>query len=278
MSTIYQTTSTNNPSLSTTPESPILTRRRKIFGTCKGCNQPNTNFNECQSCIKWLNDQESTLKSLIIERKSLIYNQSCHNCNQPKHIHYKIAACNNCGFPEYDVNDLCHVAIEDIDDEDDYDHDGDEKEFTGIKISDLLCSKCDCPMTSWLKCPDYNEVIDMICLELNEMDYDDPDYQKLWEAKEYYEELFRREQDEEQWVTDEEDVSEDEDERKIKSNYRYDYDQYEDYDDYYERYDEIIDPMTVLSILGLQKQYQHYYPSSLRAQTNFLSLYLTKKN
>ena len=184
MSTIYQTTSTNNPSPSTTPESPILTRRRKIFGTCKGCNQPNTNFNECQSCIKWLNDQESTLKSLIIERKSLIYNQSCHNCNQPKHIHYKIAACNNCGFPEYDVNDLCHVAIEDIDDEDDYDRDGDETEFTGIKISDLLCSKCDCPMTSWLKCPDYNEVIDMICMELNEMDYDDPDYQKLWEAKE----------------------------------------------------------------------------------------------
>jgi len=166
------------------PESPILIRRRKIFGTCKGCNQPNTNFNECQSCIQWLNESTLlTLKSLIIRRKSLIYNQSCNNCNQPKHIHYKIAACNNCGFPEYDVIDLYNVAIEDIYEDDDYDHDDDE-EFTGIKISDLSCSRCDLPMKSWLKCPDYNEVIDMICLELNEMDYDDPDYQKLWVAKE----------------------------------------------------------------------------------------------
>jgi len=130
-------------------------------------------------------------------------------------------------------------------------------------------------MTSWLKCPDYNEVIDMICLELNEMDYDDPDYQKLWDAKEYYEELLQREQDEDQWVTDEEydDDDEDEDERKIKADYGHDFDEDDDYDDY-EQYDEIIDPRTVLSILGLQKRYQHYYPSSLRVQTNFLSLFL----
>ncbi|RIA91874.1 hypothetical protein C1645_766393 [Glomus cerebriforme] len=254
------------------PESPILTRRRKIFGTCKGCNQPNTNFNECQTCIKWLNEQESILKSIIIQRKSLIYNQTCNNCNQPNHIHYKIAACNNCGFPEYNVEDLCHVAIEDIYDDDDYDHDDDE--FTGIKISDLSCSKCDHPMTSWLKCPDYNEIIDMICLELNEMNYDDPDYQKLWDAKEYYEELLQREQDDDQWVTEGEEVEYDDE-------YDNEYDNYEAYnnkEEEYEQYDEIIDPRTVLSILGLQKQYQNYfYPSSLRAQTNFLTLYLSKK-
>ncbi|GBC10202.1 hypothetical protein RclHR1_09430003 [Rhizophagus clarus] len=244
-----------------TPESPILTRRRKIFGTCKGCNQPNTNFNECKSCIKWLNEQESTLKSIIIQRKSLVYNQTCYNCNQPNHLHYKIAACNSCGFPEYSVEDLRLIATEDIYDDDDYDHDDDdENEFTGIKISDLSCSKCDHPMKSWLKCPDYDEIIDMICLELNEMNYDDPDYQKLWEAKEYYEELFQREQDDDQWVTEDED--------------NYDHGNEEEY----EQYDEIIDPRTVLSILGLQRQDQNYlYSSSLRDQTNLLSLYLSNK-
>ncbi|CAB4440025.1 unnamed protein product [Rhizophagus irregularis] len=245
-------------------ESPILTRRRKIFGTCKGCNQPNTNFNECDYCIKWLKEQESTLKSIIIQRKSLIYNQSCYNCNQPNHLHYKIAACNNCGFPEYNVQDLRSVAVEDIYDDEDYDHDDDdENEFTGIKISDLSCSKCDHPMTSWLKCPDYNEIIDMICFELNEMNFDDPDYQKLWEAKEYYEELLQQEQDDDQWVTEDE--------------ANQDYDDY-DNEEEYEQYDEIIDPRTVLSILGLQKQYQNYFhPSSLQDQTKCLSLCLKIK-
>jgi hypothetical protein len=74
--------------------------------------------------------------------------------------------------------------------------------------------------------------------------------------------LLLREQDEDQWVTEEEDIYDD------------DYDNEEEY----EQYDEIIDPRTVLSILGLQKQYQNYfYPSSLQDQTNFLSIYLSKK-
>ncbi|CAI2173166.1 12132_t:CDS:2 [Funneliformis geosporum] len=217
--------STNDPAVVSfveeSPESPTLIRRRKIFGTCKGCNQPNTNFNECQTCINWLNEQGSnilTLKSLVIRRKSLIYNQSCLNCNQPKHIHHKIAACNNCGFPEYDVVDLCEL-----------------------------------PMTSWLRCPDYNDVIDMICLELDEMNFDDPDYQKLSDAKEHYENLLQLEEDE--WEADERDDDEtDEDEK----------------DDH--KYNGIIDPKTVLSILGLQRYQQHHHlPSSLRAQTNSIS-------
>lgn len=75
--------------------------------------------------------------------------------------------------------------------------------------------------------------------------------------------MLQQEQDDDQWVTEDE-VNQD----------------YDDYDneEEYEQYDEIIEPRTVLSILGLQKQYQNYFhPSSLQDQTKCLSLCLKIK-
>lgn len=80
--------------------------------------------------------------------------------------------------------------------------------------------------------------------------------------------MLQQEQDDDQWVTEDED------------NYDQNYQDYDDYDneEEYEQYDEIIDPRTVLSILGLQQQYKNYFcPSSLQDQTNCLSLYLKIK-
>ncbi|CAG8568168.1 7173_t:CDS:2 [Acaulospora morrowiae] len=177
-------------------------RRRKIFGTCKGCNQPNSNFNECKTCEEWISIQRLKLKELkyqIEERRSLISKQTCENCDQPKHIHHHIAACGECGYPELRVEDLYEFAIEE-----DEDKENDEEDGCGIKMSDLLCPRCDSRLQDFLQCPDYLEVMDRIRLELNEMNVDDPDYQKLLDVKQHYDMLIQQ-QEEDQWITEEED-------------------------------------------------------------------------
>lgn len=172
-------------------------RRSKIFGKCKGCDQPNTYFNECAPCQDWISIQLTKLRELkelkdlkkdlkglglqieeleyqVEERISLINQQTCYICCQPKHIHCYIAACGQCGYPEISVEHLYQFAIEAEDEEGEEEEDG-----YGIRISDLLCPRCDSRQQSFLQCPDYLEVLERIRLELNEMDVNDPDYQNL---------------------------------------------------------------------------------------------------
>ncbi|CAG8446084.1 3517_t:CDS:1 [Acaulospora colombiana] len=51
----------------------IMTRRKLIFGTCKGCGKPNDRFNECNSCADWINQQMAYLKQMenLIEIRRL---------------------------------------------------------------------------------------------------------------------------------------------------------------------------------------------------------------
>ncbi|CAJ0651259.1 14288_t:CDS:2, partial [Entrophospora sp. SA101] len=74
--------------------------------------------------------------------------QICDSCDQQNHFHKEIIACSECGYPEPKVDNLYHIAVE------------------------------------FLKCPDYNEIIENINLELNKMDINDQDYEKLIEIKE----------------------------------------------------------------------------------------------
>ncbi|CAG8761474.1 13217_t:CDS:2 [Gigaspora margarita] len=155
---------TSNSQTEQTVDSSQLARRRKIFGMCKGCSQPNTNFNECDACETWVKQQQTKLLELqneIDDRKNRINQQTCSNCDQPKHVHHHIAACGECGYPEMKIEDLYEFAI------------------------------------CFLQCPDYTEVVERIRLELNEMKYDDPDYRKLVEVKERYDNLVQQQQDEE---------------------------------------------------------------------------------
>ncbi|RIB04253.1 hypothetical protein C2G38_2222881 [Gigaspora rosea] len=198
---------TSNSQTEQTFDSSQLARRRKIFGTCKGCSQPNTNFNECDACETWVKQQQTKLLELqndINDRKNRINQQICSNCDQPKHVHHHIAACGECGYPEIKIEDLYEFAICKDDDDNDEEEDG-----CGIKISDLSCPRCDSRLQGFLQCPDYTEVVERIRLELNEMKYDDPDYRKLVEVKERYDNLVQQQQDEEdQWVTDEDEDDE----------------------------------------------------------------------
>ncbi|CAG8525460.1 3114_t:CDS:2, partial [Dentiscutata heterogama] len=155
----------SNPQTEQTVDSSQLARRRKIFGTCKGCSQPNTNFNECDACEAWVKQQQTKLLELqneIDDRKNRINQQTCNNCDQPKHVHHHIAACGECGYPEMKIEDLCDSRLQ-----------------------------------GFLQCPDYTEVVERIRLELNEMKYNDPDYKKLVEIKERYDNLVQQQQDEE---------------------------------------------------------------------------------
>ncbi|CAG8752257.1 44562_t:CDS:2, partial [Gigaspora margarita] len=50
----------------------IFARRKMIFGICRGCGNPNDDFNKCQSCEDWINEKTrvlQTLQDLIAQRK-----------------------------------------------------------------------------------------------------------------------------------------------------------------------------------------------------------------
>ncbi|CAG8769695.1 12000_t:CDS:2, partial [Dentiscutata heterogama] len=50
----------------------IFARRKMIFGICRGCGNPNDDFNKCQSCEDWINEKTRVLQALqdlIAQRK-----------------------------------------------------------------------------------------------------------------------------------------------------------------------------------------------------------------
>ncbi|CAG8537659.1 5738_t:CDS:2, partial [Scutellospora calospora] len=42
----------------------IFARRKMIFGICRGCGNPNDDFNKCQSCEDWINEKTRLLQAL----------------------------------------------------------------------------------------------------------------------------------------------------------------------------------------------------------------------
>ncbi|CAG8441493.1 16394_t:CDS:1 [Acaulospora morrowiae] len=79
----YTVNSPTNPSSVNNNSLYIMTRRKLIFGTCKGCGKPNDKFNKCNPCEDWINQQMAYLKqmeNLVETRRLTICEQKLKMC------------------------------------------------------------------------------------------------------------------------------------------------------------------------------------------------------